>query len=92
MLIHGNNHRHIPARELRVASGLEGGYVNWRTKLDLQLNLMILAAILGVTLIVAIVYFRVSGDLEVCRLYYPEMSRMACYMSEKTVRVPNGSK
>ncbi len=35
-------------------------------------------------------FYRVSGDLEVCQLYYPEMSRMACYMSTKTVRVPNG--
>lgn len=35
-------------------------------------------------------YYRVAGDLEVCRLYYPEMSRLACYMSSKTVRVPSG--
>jgi hypothetical protein len=35
-------------------------------------------------------YLRVSGDLEVCRLYYREMSRAACFFSSKTVRVPEG--
>lgn len=43
-----------------------------------------------VLLLLAPVYFRVSGDLEVCRIYYPEMNRAACYFSSKTVRVPGG--
>ncbi len=36
----------------------------------------------------AVVYFRVSGDLAVCREYYPKMGRAQCYFSSKTVRVP----
>lgn len=45
------------------------------------------AALVIVPLLLAL-YFRVSGDLAVCREYYPEMSRAACYFSSKTVRVP----
>lgn len=37
-------------------------------------------------------YWRVSGDIQVCRKYYPEMGLMQCYFSSKTVRVPGGSK
>lgn len=36
----------------------------------------------------ACLYFRVSGDIQVCRAYYPEMSLPGCYFSSKTVRVP----
>lgn len=35
-------------------------------------------------------YFRISGDLQVCRSYYKEMSLAQCYFSSKTVRVPEG--
>lgn len=41
---------------------------------------------------VSALYFRVSGDLSVCRMYYPEMGLAQCYFSSKTVRVPGGSK
>lgn len=40
-------------------------------------------AILAIVLIP--LYFRISGDLSVCRQYYPEMGRMECYFSSKTV-------
>lgn len=33
-------------------------------------------------------FFRVSGDLKVCRIYYSEMNVLECYFSSKTVRVP----
>ena len=37
-------------------------------------------------------FYRVSGDLQICRLYYPEMSLAGCYFSSKTVRIPGGAK
>lgn len=33
-------------------------------------------------------YYSVTGDLQVCRTYYKEMSTMQCFFSHKTVRVP----
>lgn len=44
--------------------------------------------LIGLAIGSTILYYRVTGDLEVCKLFYPEMSRMACYFSSKTVRVP----
>lgn len=38
---------------------------------------------------IAFAYFRISGDLSVCKNYYPEMNTLSCYFSSKTVRVPN---
>lgn len=46
-----------------------------------------LLLILGVPL-----YFRISGDIQVCQKYYSEMGLMQCYFSSKTVRVPGGFK
>lgn len=37
-------------------------------------------------------FFRISGDLAVCRNHYPEMGTMQCYFSSKTVRIPGGGK
>lgn len=33
-------------------------------------------------------YYRISGDIQICRIYYKEMSLAQCYFSSKTVRVP----
>lgn len=34
-------------------------------------------------------YLRVSGDISICKLYYPEMNIAECFFSSKTVRIPN---
>ena len=47
---------------------------------------------LVIALLLSPAYFRVTGDIEVCRIYYPEMSRASCFFSSKTVRTPGGSK
>ncbi len=44
----------------------------------------VLISIIGTCL-----YYRVSGDIQVCRAYYPEMGLAQCYFSSKTVRVPS---
>lgn len=52
--------------------------------------LYIVLPVLAIAFAGVLTFFRVSGDLEVCRLYYPQMNRFSCYMSEKTVRTPSG--
>lgn len=39
-------------------------------------------------LLLYIFFLRVSGDIEICKIYYPEMNTAKCYFSSKTVRVP----
>jgi hypothetical protein len=51
---------------------------------------MVYAPITVICIAIYIVYLRVSGDVAICKLYYPEMKTMECYFSSKTVRVPNG--
>jgi hypothetical protein len=49
---------------------------------------LLLVMLVALALGAAALYFRISGDLTVCREYYPEMGRLECYMSSKTVRTP----
>ena len=50
---------------------------------------IIIFAILAIICFMLIpLYFRVSGDLRICKIYYPEMGTLECYFSSKTVRVP----
>lgn len=45
-------------------------------------------ALLVASILFTCAYLRVSGDLQVCREYYPRMGTAACYFSSKTVRTP----
>lgn len=46
------------------------------------------AVIGGLLLVATFIVFRIYGDVQVCTKFYPEMNTFACYMSSKTVRVP----
>lgn len=41
-----------------------------------------------ITLAGIALYFRIAGDIAVCRTFYKEMGVAQCYFSSKTVRVP----
>lgn len=51
-------------------------------------GLAIIVVVVGIAL--STLYFRVTGDIQVCQQYYPEMGLAQCYFSSKTVRVPGG--
>lgn len=50
--------------------------------------LLVIGVIIVSALIMTPIYFRVNGDIAVCKEFYPNMNKLECYFSSKTVRVP----